>query len=74
MSVPVYWSGPVAQKDDFGRAIAREFIDGRTRHGPWAIMSPESWAIETGTFGLLGLGRGQRFKKQNDGKWLQTEG
>ena len=67
-----YWTGDVGEKDDFGRLITDEFIDGRTMMGPWAIMAPLSWRVEG--IGKLGLGNGQRYKKQPDGKWLKVEG
>lgn len=69
---PVYWRSPVGTHDDFGRPIHDEFVDGKTKLGPWAMMSPESFAVY-GT-GRLGTGRGQRYKKQPDGKWLKVEG
>ena len=67
-----YWMGHIGSKDDFGDPIVDEFIDGKTRMGPWANMSPDSWR----RFGLgrLGTGLGQRYQKQADGRWLKTEG
>jgi len=69
---PRYWMGSdVGTKDDFGNSIIDEFIDGRTRYGSWAIMSLYSFKMYgTG----LGMGKGQRYKKQPDGKWLKVEG
>jgi len=69
---PRYWMGLIGDKDDFGAPIGDEFIDGKTRMGPWANMSLESWK----RYGLnrLGLGWGQRYRKQADGKWLKVEG
>jgi len=67
----VYWTGPVGDRDDFGSPISKEIIDGKTRMGPWALMSPVSYS----KYGVgLGLGRGQRYKKQTDGRWLKVEG
>jgi len=74
MSAPVYWSSPVGDKDDFGRAIGSEIIDGKTCHGPWALMTPDSWRKMGGTGGRLGTGLGQRYQLQADGRWLKTEG
>ena len=66
-----YWMGSVGEEDDFGNPIKDEFIDGKTRMGPWANMSPESFK----QYGVgLGTGRGQKYKKQPDGKWKKIQG
>lgn len=67
-----YWMGTVPSKDDFGDTITDEFIDGKTKFGPWATMSPKSF--KTNGTGKLGNGLGQKYKKQEDGKWLKVEG
>ena len=68
---PVYWVSPVGERDDFGSKIKDTIVDGRTHNGSWALMTPDNFA----TFGVgLGLGRGQKYKKQKDGKWLKVEG
>lgn len=67
-----YWIGPVGPKDDFGVVIEDEFIDGRTYHGPWAIMSRGSWQLRGSP--RLGPGWGQRYRRQADGRWLKVEG
>jgi len=70
-ATPKYWTGDVPVKDDFGMTIGIEFIDGRTTQGPWAFMTPASHRA----YGVgLGLGRGQRYKKQNDNRWIKVEG
>jgi hypothetical protein len=71
---PTWWLSPVNPTDDFGDTIADEIIDGKTNIGPWALMTPKSWALHSGTNGKLGLGLGQRYKKQSDGLWLKVEG
>ena len=68
---PVYWSGDPGEKDDFQFPIKDEFIDGKTQMGPWAIMTPATYRIHGCG---LGLGSGQRYKKQADGRWLKVEG
>lgn len=68
----MYWSGPVSAKDDFGDAITDTFIDGKTKMGPWANMTPDSFKKHGA--GKLGTGYGQKYEKQEDGKWLKTEG
>lgn len=47
--------------DDWGKPIVDEYIDGKTKWGPWAIMTPESWA-KYGC-GRLGTGYGQRYRR-----------
>lgn len=68
----VYWLSPVGEKDDFEDPIKDIIIDGKTVYGPWALMTPKSFE-RYGT-GRLGLGIGQKFQKQADGKWLKIEG
>lgn len=66
-----YWIGEVPMYDDFDLPIGKTFIDGRTKSGPWAIMQPKSFA----KYGVgLGTGKGQKYEKQPDGKWLKIEG
>ena len=67
-----YWMGDVPSLDDFEVPITDEFIDGKTVFGPWATMAPASWRANG--IGSLGTGRGQRYRKQDDGKWLKVEG
>lgn len=67
----VYWLGDVGETDDFGVKITDTIIDGATMMGPWALMTPKTFA----RYGRgLGLGRGQKYRKQEDGKWLKIEG
>jgi hypothetical protein len=67
-----FWNGAVPPKDDFNRPIRDEFIDGKTKFGPWAFMTPASWK-ENG-IAILGTGCGQRYRKQKDGRYLKVEG
>lgn len=68
----IYWLSSVDENDDFGDKIVDEIIDGKTVHGPWALMTPKSFSKHG--IGRLGLGLGQRYKLQSDGKWLKVEG
>lgn len=70
----VYWCSPLGVKDDFGDRYTDQMIDGRTSLGPWANMTPASWAKHGGTGGRFGPGLGQRYEKQSDGRWLKVEG
>jgi hypothetical protein len=82
MLIPVYgkgvqqglqWYSHVGERDDFDQPISDTIIDGKTCHGPWATMTPESWHIFTGTRGCLGLGKGQMYRLRPDRKWIKTE-
>lgn len=68
---PVYWESPVGN-DDFQQPIGDVFYDAKTVYGPWAKMTPDSF--ETHGDGRLGLGRGQRYERQTDGRYLKVEG
>lgn len=72
MSKKVYWLGGVGPNDDFGSKIDEVFIDGKTRQGPWGIMTPSNW--EQYGVGRLGQGFGQKYVKQDDGRFLKVEG
>jgi hypothetical protein len=67
-----YWQGHVPTLDDFGDPIKGVFVDGKTKFGPWAFMTPASWRING--VGSYGTGLGQRYVKASNGKWLKVEG
>lgn len=67
----VYWTAPVGGFDDFGYPISKRIIDGKTKQGPWALMTPQSY-VKHGI--ALGVGYGQLYEKQKDGKWLLIKG
>lgn len=64
------WVGKVPVKDDFGQEVKDVFIDGKTIHGPWAIMTEESF-INHGIG--LGTGKGQMYSK-SESKWVKVAG
>ncbi len=68
-----YWHGdvPVRCQLVVDRAITDRFIDGKTIYGPWAIMHPDSHQ-DSGCG--LGMGKGQLYAKQDDGRWMKIEG
>jgi hypothetical protein len=71
MTTTKYWMSLVPDKDNYGQPIEDKFIDGKTASGPWAIMNPTSYAKH----GVgLGLGLGQCYRRQPDGRWLKIEG
>ena len=68
----VTWAG--SKPDDCNicqESLGEQFIDGATRGGPWAIMCDK---CHKGHGAGLGTGRGQKFVKQDDGRWLKVEG
>lgn len=68
-----FWIGePPTECDICGKPITDQFVDGATVKGPWACMDLECHSI----YGVgLGLGRGQFYEKQLDGRrWLKVEG
>lgn len=67
-----YWQGSVPTKCDInGEPFLKEFVDGKTTMGPWANMCPQCFR----DYGVgLGTGRGQKYEKQDDGRWMKTEG
>jgi len=68
----VYWQSPLNDVDDFGDRFADTMIDGKTNMGPWANMTPRSWAMHG--VGQFGVGLGQLYRKQTDGRWLKIKG
>ena len=71
---PVFWLSPLDSHDDFGDPFKDVMIDGKTKMGPWANMTPVSWAEHGGTGGRFGTGLAQRYEKQPNGRWLKVEG
>jgi hypothetical protein len=74
MAKDVFWCGNLGASDDFGRPYGKVMYDGKTRYGPWANMSEESWLVENGTCGQVGLGLAQKYELQADGRWKKVEG
>jgi hypothetical protein len=68
-----YWLSDVAKTCELGcgRSLHEEFVDGRTKYGPWALMCIECWRA---TGFKLGLGSGQRYKRQPSGLYIKVEG
>jgi hypothetical protein len=70
MSRPVYWVGKAPENCDLCQTkLESEFIDGRMINGPWAAMCTQCHK-KNGTG--LGSGRGQKYKLQEDGKFLNV--
>ena len=46
--------------------------DGKTKHGPWAIMSETAWELYG--CGQLGAGFGQKYRRNSAGEFYISEG
>lgn len=68
-----YWLSPVGGFDDFSSPYKGVMYDARTKHGPWACMTEQSWAKHR-VDDRLGTGIGQKYVEQADGKWLKVAG
>jgi hypothetical protein len=62
------WCGPVKVCDLCKTEIDTNFVDGKTKYGPWAIMCLRCHQVE----GVgLGLGHGQLYGKSKEG-WVKV--
>lgn len=70
---PVYWIGEVPTSCQLsGKRITTKFVDGRVPGmSSWANMHPKYFEALGGTFGM---GCGQLYEKQENGRWLKVEG
>jgi hypothetical protein len=72
-----YLSAEKLMEDDFGQPFTHqegEFVyDAATISGPWATMTEQSWKI-FGASTVLGLGRGQKYRRDAEGKLWKVEG
>ena len=65
------WSGsPPCFCDVCSDVITDEFVDGKTKMGPWAMMCPPCHK-EQGCG--CGTGKGQRYRQQGE-DWVKVEG
>ena len=66
----VIWHGSEPEKCDIcGNLILNEFVDGKTRMGPWGILCLNCYNLH----GMgLGIGKGQLYTKQY--QWVKTGG
>lgn len=69
-----YWLSKVPDLDDLGNPIHDEFVDGSLRirgSSAWGLFTPSAFRALGGS---IGLGMGQYYRKQPDGKWLKVAG
>ena len=68
----IYWASAVTKNcQACGRVLHSAFYDARLKDGVWGIVCDPCFQIR----GVgLGVGRGQRYTKQADGRWLKTGG
>jgi hypothetical protein len=52
------------------RPITDSFVDGKTQWDCWAFMCKDCWEMHGEG---LGLGKGQIYGRQQDGRWLKLE-
>lgn len=72
----LYWLSPLGGFDDFDNPYSFEvgsvMYDAKTKLGPWANMTQESFDLHG--FGKLGTGFGQKYQLDSDGKWYKVAG
>jgi hypothetical protein len=67
-----YWQGSApGQCDVCTKALAHAFSDARTLFGSWANLCDTCASRQCVTYGT---GTGQRYERQEDGRWLKTRG
>lgn len=69
---PVYWMGEIPTACPIcGAKMHHKMVDARLRQGSWATIDLKCHAEHgVGT----GVGKGQVYEKQPDGRWLKIEG
>jgi hypothetical protein len=68
----VYWLSPVTNCDICSKPLTNEMCDIKTKLGPWGLLCMP--CVGKHTTGKLGTGFGQRYEKQDDGRYLRGEG
>ena len=67
---PAIWQGSkITDCQVCNGPILNVFYDGKTWHGPWAIMCPECHR-KAGVG--VGLAKGQRYERKAEGIWLKS--
>ena len=72
MAIPTYWTGPLEDRCQIsGRKLDGVMYDAKIPGGGWANVAHQTF-VNLGC--SLGVGYGQKFEKQPDGRWLCTAG
>lgn len=72
MNKPVYWAGPIPDCCQIsGRAFGGVMYDAKIGSSAWACIDQVAFVNLRCN---LGVGFGQKYELQTDGKWLQTAG
>lgn len=68
----IFWLSDIPSHCQVTRMeITDEFVDGRIPDNSWALMHPQAHIF----YGKgIGAGKGQRYKKREDGKWVKIDG
>ena len=68
----MYWIGTLNDKCDIcGGSFKGLMYDCKTSSGPWGNICHKCFKADGCS---LGLGHGQKYEHQRDGKWLKTGG
>lgn len=67
------WSGTVGDCDVCDAPIGPDLYDMKTKQGPWACMCNRC-AMHGIGIGRLGIGLGQHYRKEADGKYYLVSG
>ena len=74
MTTKTYWLSPLKDEcQTCGKPFGNIMYDMKTQGGPWANMCNTCAMLGPGV-GLTGVGLGQRYAKQSDGRWLKVSG
>ena len=66
-----YWAGDPAECDICNKPFGKLMYDARTSMGGWGNLCSRCF----NRYGVgLGVGKGQRYSLQDDGRWLKTGG
>lgn len=68
---PVYWAGEPGVCNHCDRPIDGSFIDGRLPNGQWGNFDLACARVLRVT---TGAGRGQMYRRQEDGRYMKVEG